>query len=60
MLLELFSILSMVVDTQTHAHNEIVYNLIDMHTQIVQVNWGTLNKISRLYQYNIQGCDIIY
>lgn len=47
MVLELFSILTMVVNTTTYKYDKIVCSM-QMNTE----KWGNLNKIAELYQYS--------
>ena len=48
--LELLSIVSMVVDTQTHTNDKTVQNYIYSHT-LIQVKLGTFDEIDGLDQH---------
>lgn len=49
-MIELFSIVSMVVDTQTHTNDKTVQNYIYSHT-LIQVKLGTFDEIDGLDQH---------
>ena len=49
-MIELFSIVSMVVDTQTHKNDKIVQNYIYSHT-LKQVKLGTFDETDGLDQH---------
>lgn len=56
-MLELFSILTVVVDVEIYTYDKIVYNLI--HINEYKLNLENLNKISELYHYQYSRYFII-
>lgn len=56
--MELFSILTVVMDTQSNTGDKIAQDLTHTHTNQDKQNWTNLNKTG-LYQCEHPGCDII-
>lgn len=56
-MMELFSILTMILDTQTYTSDKIVLNTYTQ-TNVYKKNQRSLYKVQGLYQPQYPGCDI--